>query len=331
MKIFITLAAVTLLIAATVQNLSPHLPSQKHPRLLYSNQERKDLKLTLLKSIKTSQNFIGIFVYTLTDKKIISALNQRAEQSIPITIWIDKKQQGSLRKKLHSSIELITRPQKGLMHQKIFLFDDQVFLGSTNLTTTSLRMHQNLMLGLHSPPLSQHLKRYLLNGTKPDPYFLQATLEFYCLPSKEGEKRILELIEKAKTEILVAQFTFTHPQITEALINAQKRGVEVRVVIDYLSSKGASKKVVEKLLQNKIPLSFNRSGALMHHKMAFIDREIFILGSTNWTKSAFSKNQDDLIFLKKLSKKEIKEVCKIWKHLFWESKKEKAFYPPPFF
>lgn len=325
MKIFLSLIGAILLIASIFQNLSPHLPSHNHPRFFYSNQERSDLKLTLLKSIKNSQDFIGIFVYTLTDKKILSALNHKAQQKIPITIWIDKKQQRSLRKKLHPSIQLITRPQKGLMHQKIFLFDDHLFLGSTNLTTTSLRMHQNLMLGIHSPPLSQYLKNYLQSGVKPDPYFLENHLEFYCLPSQEGEKRILELIEGAKDEILVAQFTFTHPQITEALINAKQKGVEVRVVIDYLSSKGASKKVVERLLQNEIPLFFNRSGALMHHKMAYIDRKIFIVGSTNWTKGAFSKNQDDLIVLKDLSKKEAKEIALMWKHLLWESKKEEAF------
>ncbi len=59
----------------------------------------------------------------------------------------------------------------------------------------------------------------------------------------------------------------------------------------------------------------------MHHKMALFDHQILAMGSTNWTKSAFTRNQDDLLILTSLKKREIQKIQKMLKHLFWESRK----------
>lgn len=298
----------------------PTLPSSRKPRLLYSNQERKDLKRTLLSSIKQAQDSIDIAVYSMTDKAIIKELNKKALHGLPISIWIDKKQVRSLKRKLDPSINLISRPQSGLMHQKIFILDKQVFIGSTNLTTTSLRMHDNLMIGFYNPSWIKPLKEYILTGIKLQEKLSTPSFECYFLPNQSALDRIIELINSSQKCIDIALFTFTHPQITEALIHAQKRGVKIKVVLDYLSTKGASRKVTQTLNDEAIPLFTNSGLQLMHHKMAFIDQKTLIFGSTNWTKSAFKKNKDDLIILSNLSKKEVREVKRVFRHLFWEGK-----------
>ncbi len=295
------------------------LPSQKEPFLLYTNQERLDLKRNFIKAFSKAQDEIIISVYSFTDKDVIQALNKKAELGLRIYIGVDRKQHRSLSKKLSSKIELRTRPQKGLMHEKIFLVDDTVYVGSSNLTTTSLRMHDNLMVGLFNPPLKRALKNYLVEDT-PFSTFNQEGLEFYSLPSKIALMRIVALIEESKKSLDIALFTFTHPLIAKAVIQAHLRGVKVRVLFDYLSHKGASRFIVESLREANIPIFHNRGMQLMHHKMALIDQDVLVIGSTNWTKSAFTRNQDDLLILSSLKKSETKKIRKIFRHLFWESK-----------
>lgn len=295
------------------------LPTQTKRIRLYTNQERIDLKRSLIHAFSKAQNEIIISVYSFTDKEIIKKLNQKAEEGIKIHIGVDKKQHRSLSKKLSNKIELRTRPQKGLMHEKIFLVDDTVFVGSSNLTTTSLRMHDNLMVGLFNPPLKEALKSYLVEEL-PFTRFNQEGLEFYSLPSEAALKRIMALIKNSKKSLDIALFTFTHPLIAEAVIQAHLRGVKVRVVFDYLSHKGASRFVVESLREANIPIFHNRGVQLMHHKMALIDQDVLVIGSTNWTKSAFTRNQDDLLILSSLNKRKTKKIRKIFRHLFWESK-----------
>ncbi len=287
-------------------------------RFFLSSQERKDIKNFLLKKLKKERGEILLSIYALTDPDLIKALNTQISNDNSVSIWTEAKHLPSLKKKLNEKVRLIQRPQKGLMHHKILLIGSHCFLGSANLTSTSLRMHDNLMIDIYSPPLSFALKKMLLQypiGSK----FVSPTLTLYLLPHYEALSEVLSAIENAEFEIQVCFFTFTHPQIANALIEAHKRGVQIKVLIDALSSQGASSKTAQYLKAHGISLYVNRGTQLMHHKICFIDRKKFIFGSCNWTKSAFKKNNDFIACLKQLSDKEKKWIESLFRHLFWES------------
>lgn len=296
-------------------------PTLESPIAFYSNQSQKDLKNSLIKSLKNARSEIQISVYSLSDPNVIETLNNKASEGLRVGIQIDKKQAKSLRKKLSKEIELSTVKQSGLMHQKVFLIDNICYLGSSNLTSQSLRMHDNLMLGLCLPKLNNYLKSYLFEKNRPLQDFHSPNLDLYLLPNKAALSRVLDCLNKAQDSIQIAMFTFTHPQVLDTLIKAQKRGVKIHVIFDYLSHKGASRFMAQKLKEAGIPIFHNRGLALMHHKLAFIDSETLIAGSTNWTKSGFEKNQESLIVIEKLSIKDKRFIKTLWRNLKWESKK----------
>lgn len=283
------------------------------------NQERKDIKSYLLKELKKDPQEIFFSIYALNDKDLVNALNQRAKLGSKICIWTDQKHAPSLKKQLFESIELLKREQKGLMHHKILIIDDHCLLGSTNLTPTSLRMHDNLMVDIHSPPLAYALKKMLTlypSGSQ----FTSQELDLYLLPHPLALKSILNEIYLAQKEVQVAFFTFTHLEIANALIQAKERGVKVKVLIDALSIQGASKNVAHLLQKNGVCVYVNPGLQLMHHKMCFIDDKTLLFGSCNWTKSALKKNNDFIVHLKKMPPHEKKWIKKLFRHLFWESK-----------
>ncbi|QLS68031.1 phospholipase D-like domain-containing protein [Citrobacter sp. RHBSTW-00881] len=51
-------------------------------------------------------------------------------------------------------------------------------------------------------------------------------------PEGSAQKAILDLINSAQQEIRMAAYSFTSPVIAKALINAHRRGVDVRIVVD---------------------------------------------------------------------------------------------------
>lgn len=281
---------------------------------------QRDLKRTLLKSFERASNTIYLSIYSLTDSQIIEVLSKQAERGLDVQLLLDQKQIKSLKKKISSKVQLHSIKQRGLMHQKIFVVDDVVFIGSTNLTQTSLRMHDNLMAGFYAPQFSQTLKKHLLNQDRSMSFSNSPSFEFYTLPNKDLLDHILDKIEKAKHSIFIAMFTFTHPKILQALSKAKDRGIQIHVILDYLSHKGASRKAAEKLKEYKIKVSHNRGIQMMHHKLAVFDHKTVIMGSTNWTQSAFEKNQEALLFLNELSKKEIQFIETLCKNLELESK-----------
>ncbi len=295
------------------------LPDADHTLLFYSNQTRHDIKLTLSQALKSARKSIFLSVYGITDPQILDLLGQKSKD-VSIFVEYDPTASLNLKKILPSTVKIQPIKSRGLMHRKILLIDDAtVFLSSANLTPASLRHHDNLVLGIHCPPLA----RYLQDPGTPSYCFElnEQRAEFFLLPDPEmqGLKRLLSCIEQAKNKICIAMFTLTHPDIKEALIEAKMRGVNVMVAVDFYTARGASKKALADLDQADIPILLSQGRELLHHKWAVIDDEILITGSANWTRAAFTKNHDFIFFLFPLDEKQKKFLHRLWEVIDVES------------
>jgi phosphatidylserine/phosphatidylglycerophosphate/cardiolipin synthase-like enzyme len=126
-------------------------------------------------------------------------------------------------------------------------------------------------------------------------------------PEGKCSAHILREIEQAKRELLVAVYALTNDELANAIVQAKKRGVAVQVVVDrdFDASNDRSK---SKFLEGqKIPLrrlsgskakTTEKDAGLMHQKFAIIDRKIVFTGSYNWTHSADSLNDENLLLFR---------------------------------
>lgn len=296
----------------------PRLPSEKNPIIFYSNQTGDDLKRVFLRSIQNAKEDLLLQIYGLTDPDIIRALNVTKARK---KIFYDPSGSSQLRKNIPSAIPIKI---SGLMHKKILILDKKtVFIGTANLTPTSLCMHDNVVIGLESLELAHFLEHSLepkltfqINNRKA---------ELWHLPDFQNGciKRVLELINQAEKSIQVALFTFTHPKLLQTLVDAKNRGVRVEVALDFYSASGSSKKAVALLKKEDIPLLISPGGKLLHHKWALIDKKTLLIGSANWTTSAFAKNEDCILILEELQPKEKKHFKEIWKDIKWNCIKKR--------
>lgn len=304
-------------------SITPVLPHPEAPIQFYSNQTRQDIKLLFCSAIRQAKTSVDIHMYGITDPDLISVLAEKGRQGTCISIEYDKKASSiSLLKSLPPSIHVEPSSSKALMHRKILIIDQEiVFLGSANLTPTSLRHHDNLVIGLYCPSLAAYLNA-------PSSPFFPFTLqerqaELWLLPDDKRCQALRQLIytlDSAQQSIQIAMFTLTHPLIGEALLSAHHRGVKVEIAVDYYTARGASQKCLKTLSDAGIPILLSRGQELLHHKWALIDERCLIMGSANWTKAAFQKNKDFLLFLPELSSAHISFVKKLWRTIFLESK-----------
>ncbi|MFN0065523.1 MAG: phospholipase D-like domain-containing protein [Chlamydiales bacterium] len=287
------------------------LPAENVEPLLYANQADDNLEKSYLKAIGSAKNSILLIIYALNDEKIIEALKRKAALGVNVRVIHDPKTSQKGFQQLEN-IALIPRPMAGLMHRKILVIDEMtVWIGSANFTRESLIMHDNLVVGSFSHELA-----LTITNEKAHHHFTIGgqMVEFWGFPEaqKEGFDRLLELIAEAKYSILVGMFTFTHPQLVEALIEARKRGVHVEVVMDKGSSKGISKNAGQTLHTAGVEVRINQGSEMFHHKFALIDQKILINGSANWTRSAFSRNSDCFLVLHDLSDIQLKKLIHLW-------------------
>ncbi|MBS0653959.1 MAG: hypothetical protein JSR39_10605 [Verrucomicrobia bacterium] len=302
-------------------SVNPSLPSSSSPVHFYSNQTRQDIKLLFCSAICKAKKSVDVRMYGITDPDVVSMLGKKASCGIPVSIEYDKKASSSrLLKTLPPTVQLHPSSSKGLMHRKILIIDEAtLFLGSANLTTASLRHHDNLVLGLYCPPLAA----FLLHPTTASFPFTAKDIqgEIWLLPDKEQKalNKLTSTINSAKKTIKIAMFTLTHPEIADALIAAKERGVHVEIAVDYYTAKGASEKCIEKLKAAGIGILSSQGQELLHHKWALLDDRVLIMGSANWTKAAFQKNDDFLIFFPMLNDSQINFLKKLWKNISLES------------
>jgi phosphatidylserine/phosphatidylglycerophosphate/cardiolipin synthase-like enzyme len=262
-------------------------------------------------------------MFGLQDKLILKELFKASKKDLKnLKIFFDKKNSPKIQKIPKKYLYPIKN--KGLMHQKILIMDKKiVFLGSANMTKQSLSIHNNLIIGFYSKELATFLlqktplKTGNLSFSIKEKFF-----EIYLLPDKEKKalNNLKKIIKSSKHSIKLVMFTLTHKELIEELINAKKRGVEIKVFVDYRTSFGASKKALKTLKNNNINTFLNRGSELLHHKYLYVDEKKLVMGSANWTKAAFHKNSDLFIIFHQISKNQKKFMNKLQKIIELESK-----------
>ncbi len=108
------------------------------------------------------------------------------------------------------------------------------------------------------------------------------------------DKRFIKFVNEAKKTLDICIYEIDNDEITEAIINAHKRGIRVRMVID---SDTAEKSSCTKRIRDAGIKIVDDGGriAYMHNKFAVVDSAWVWTGSYNLTNNASWKHNDNVI------------------------------------
>ena len=108
---------------------------------------------------------------------------------------------------------------------------------------------------------------------------------------------VINLIGKAKHTIRVAAYSFTSKDITKALMDAHKNGIDVQVLLDK-SNVTARYSRASLIAGSGIPVRIDKKYSIMHDKFMVIDAEMTLqIGSSNDTKAVEEHNAENLFIL----------------------------------
>ena len=150
--------------------------------------------------------------------------------------------------------------------------------------------------------------------SQPPKSYAQSSTQAAFSPSPEAIELVERTIENANHSIDVAAYSFSSSKIADALLDAHKRGVEVRILLD----KGQGKRhyaALEEVNEAGIPIRINHHYAIMHNKYIIIDGKTVETGSFNYTANAEHHNAENVIVIKndtKLAKQYIENWEKLW-------------------
>jgi phospholipase D len=122
-----------------------------------------------------------------------------------------------------------------------------------------------------------------------------ASITVCFVPEEACASRIVAAIDGAHTEIRVQAYGFTSPPILDALVRAEGRGVDVAVLLDKSNQRETSSGAMV-IAHAEIPVWIDRPSGIAHNKVIVIDRRLVVGGSMNYTKSAASRNVENVTF-----------------------------------
>ncbi len=126
----------------------------------------------------------------------------------------------------------------------------------------------------------------------------QATIDeqVYFSPKGGCTEGIVKNLDVAEKYVLVQAYSFTSKPIAEALVNAHKRGVKVKVLLDKSQRHGKGSKL-SLLVDAGISVSIDTKHSIAHNKVMIIDGVTVMTGSFNFTNAAEDKNAENLLVL----------------------------------
>jgi len=137
------------------------------------------------------------------------------------------------------------------------------------------------------------------------PLFLSsAKVEVFFSATDGCKDEIIKSINSAQKSIKIAIYHITSREIMQALIDAKKRGLDIKIVADGEQAKDKFSKVsllIKEGVDVKITDYSTRKKRFltpkMHHKFMIIDRKYVMTGSFNFTASAEELNDENCVFI----------------------------------
>lgn len=128
------------------------------------------------------------------------------------------------------------------------------------------------------------------------------TIELAFTPEDNAIHLVTQSIKRARKIILVQAFSFTSNEIAFALVEAKRRGVDVRVIADAEQTAKLENSRIPLLARAGIPVWLDEQHVAAHNKIMVMDPEgpepTVVTGSMNFTYAGQFKNAENVLVLR---------------------------------
>jgi phosphatidylserine/phosphatidylglycerophosphate/cardiolipin synthase-like enzyme len=279
----------------------------------------------LVKDLNAATSTIDLASFDFNLPSIVNALVEASQRGVKVRVVADEEQ-GSLTLQASAAngnqsmntlkvlkaakIKVVDGGRSnGLMHDKMIIVDGSIlWMGSCNSSYNDVfRNNNNLLRITDSTVIANYQAKFnemyvqklfgaqaQVGALAPGLALNGVQVENYFSPVDEVMPKLVQYVRSARKSVRFYVFTYTHPDLSEAMIERFKAGLAVEGVIE---SRGATQGALVPLYCAKVPVKTDGNKYTMHHKVMVIDDAIVITGSFNFTWSADHINDDNVLII----------------------------------
>lgn len=292
-----------------------YFTSPKYPDKVADHHGGLDEELT--KFIDTANTSVDMAIYQFDLPNATQALLEAKKRGATIRVVTDidilqdPAENPSFTLLQKAGITVVGGNPNGIMHDKFLVVDKAaVWTGSWNFTTNDTYRYNNNGILIRSPELARNytvtfekmfLDKKFAGQRKPGGTTQRLTIngvnvENYFAPEDKVTGKIVPRIRAAGKTIDFLAYSFTDDEIGSAVIDRAGAGVKVRGVFEKTGSQTEFSEY-GKMRQAQLDVYQDGNPYLMHHKVFIVDNRTVIFGSFNFSSSANSDNDENLLIV----------------------------------
>ena len=256
----------------------------------------------LIKYINSSEKSVHCALFDIDLENVLKIFSEKSKE-IDVKVVIDNNNWDERM----GGKGIIKDTSSQLTHNKFCIFDNKVvWTGSFNPTYNGAYKNNNNVIIIISKNLANNYElefNELWNynfgkGHKtiePIIYLNNKKYENYFCPEDNCKQHVIDTLEKSTQSIYFMIFSFTDFDIADLLIEKNKQ-IEVKGVMEA-KRVNMQYNQYKRLINGSVIIKKDENPATMHHKVFIIDNKTVITGSYNPSKSANTKNDENILII----------------------------------
>jgi phosphatidylserine/phosphatidylglycerophosphate/cardiolipin synthase-like enzyme len=286
----------------------------------------------LVDAIDAARLSIDIAAYSLSLNSVRYALIRAHDRGVTVRMVMESTNmdRSDPQRLLEAGIPIVGDNRQGLMHNKFMVIDRaEVWMGSMNFTDAGAYDDNNNLFRIRSVKMAENYTKEFEEMFSDDMFGPDAVsqtphptltiddtqVDTYFSPDDGVQAALVPLLSNAQESIYFLAYSFTSNQLGDILRAKAEEGLTVEGVMDaeqIVSNQGTE---YDPFQQAGLEVREDGNEGLLHHKVFIIDGKIVAFGSYNFSQSAETNNDENLIvvYSAPIAQQFMQEFMRVWK------------------
>lgn len=254
----------------------------------------------ILELIQNATESVWVCSYELSDKKIISSLCTAKQCGVDVRVMLEGKPYGSSTVNTDSANKLIgagitfnwSNPQFTLSHANYIIIDHRkVALITLDLTESSLTRYRGYGIFISDPRVVHEAESVFIADWQKKEY--TPVCPYMLISPDNSRQKLLEIISNAKKKIWIQTHLLQNEEITDSLIEAKRRGVNIRIILSEATPliNDINLKTQRYLFNQGIRIKLQKA-PYPYGTMMLVDEKIAFVGSQGLDTQSLNDNRE---------------------------------------
>lgn len=268
----------------------------------------------LVSAIDSARLSVDAAIYSLSLDSVRYALIHAYRRGVQVRVVMESDNMDNTGPQLllDAGVPILGDRSQGLMHDKFMVIDrTDVWTGSMNFTKDGAYKDNNNLIRIHSRKVADDYEaefNQMFVDDKFGPHKVSVSpnprvtidgvpVDIYFSPEDHAQAALVELLDNAQTSISFLAYSFTADPLGEVIRQRAEAGIKVSGVMetDQVASNSGTEYDAFRVAGLDVRLDGNRG--LMHHKFMIIDEQIVVTGSYNFSASAETTNDENVLVI----------------------------------